>query len=98
MSILKASSRIEREIHHGKRLASGDTEKIWGWGTPAGQIRARHRADLIVAGACLRPETIALEIGCGTGMFTAMFAESTRNSSSTSIFFLMIRASALILF
>lgn len=77
MSILKASSRIEREIHHGKRLASGDTEKIWGWGTPAGQIRARHRADLIVAGACLRPETIALEIGCGTGMFTAMFAESS---------------------
>ena len=68
--------RARREFAHGKRLASGNTEMIWGWGTAAGQIRARRRAGLIVAGACLRSETKALEIGCGTGMFTAMFAES----------------------
>ena len=68
--------RAKREFAHGKRLASDDTETIWGWGSQAGQIRARRRADLIATGVCLRPGTTALEIGCGTGMFTAMFAES----------------------
>jgi 2-polyprenyl-3-methyl-5-hydroxy-6-metoxy-1,4-benzoquinol methylase len=66
--------RAEREIKHGKRLAALDTETIWGWGTPAGQIRAKRRADLIIAGAALVPGKRVLEIGCGTGMFTEMFA------------------------
>jgi SAM-dependent methyltransferase len=73
---LKTSMRAKHEFAHGKRLASGDTEAIWGWGTPAGRIRSKRRADLITKGACLRHGTTALEIGCGTGMFTAMFAEN----------------------
>lgn len=69
-------ARAEREIAHGRRLALGDPEATWGWGTPAGQLRARRRAALIAHGANLGPGMRALEIGCGTGLFTAMFAQT----------------------
>jgi 2-polyprenyl-3-methyl-5-hydroxy-6-metoxy-1,4-benzoquinol methylase len=70
------SKRAEHEIQHGELLTWGDTELIWGWGTPAGRIRARRRAKLIEDGARLNPESNVLEIGCGTGMFTKMFAQT----------------------
>jgi 2-polyprenyl-3-methyl-5-hydroxy-6-metoxy-1,4-benzoquinol methylase len=68
--------RIQHELEHGRRLAQGDTEKIWGWGTPAGRLRVGHRASLITGGANLAPGMSALEIGCGTGFFTEMFSHS----------------------
>lgn len=68
------ASRADREIVHGQWLAVHDTESVWGWGTAAGQLRARRRADLIIAGAGLQTERHVLEIGCGTGMFTGFFA------------------------
>jgi SAM-dependent methyltransferase len=49
---------------------------VWGWDTPAGRLRAQRRARLIAEGAKLAPGSHVLEIGCGTGMFTEMFAES----------------------
>ena len=70
------SSRARHEVAHGRLLAHRDAELIWGWGTPAGRLRARRRADLIARGANLRPGVRALEIGCGTGMFTEMFVET----------------------
>ena len=70
------SGRAEREIAHGKLLAAGDTESIWGWGTPAGQRRAERRADLVATAAELGPGVRALEVGCGTGLFTALFAQT----------------------
>ena len=70
------SKRVEHEIQHGEVLAEGDTELIWGWGTPAGRVRARRRAKLIEFGARLGPDLNVLEIGCGTGMLTEMFAQT----------------------
>ena len=70
------NSRATREIEHGRMLAADDTERAWGWGTPAGRCRARRRAGLIAAGAGLGPGVKALEIGCGTGLFTEMFART----------------------
>ncbi len=67
-------SRAAREIEHGRALSARDPESTWGWGTPAGRLRARRRAELIAVGAGLRPGAHALEIGCGTGLFTEMFA------------------------
>jgi len=57
-------------------LARGDTEQLWGWKSPAGRKRAERRGDLIARGAGLGPGTRTLEIGCGTGMFTGMFART----------------------
>ena len=71
-----ASSRKDREVEHGRYLASGVAEEIWGWGTPAGQLRAKRRADLILHGAKIGPASKVVEIGCGTGLFTERFAQS----------------------
>lgn len=68
------ADRVANEIAHGRMLAAAESEEMWGWSTPAGQRRARRRADLIIAAADLRPGRTALEIGCGTGMFTEQFA------------------------
>ena len=59
-------TRAEHEINHGKWLSERDAESVWGWGSPAGRLRARHRADLIAEGAGLGPGLTAVELGCGT--------------------------------
>lgn len=68
------ANRAANEIAHGRLLATAESEAIWGWSTPAGQFRVRRRADLIIDAAGLRPNRSVLEIGCGTGLFTAHFA------------------------
>ena len=67
-------ARSKNEIAHGILLSQDNTEKIWGWGTPAGRLRAKRRADLIARSTGLKPGMSVLEIGCGTGIFTEMFA------------------------
>jgi 2-polyprenyl-3-methyl-5-hydroxy-6-metoxy-1,4-benzoquinol methylase len=57
-------------------LAEGNPEDIWGWESPAGRLRAKRRAELIARAAGLAPGVSAIEIGCGTGLFTEMFAAS----------------------
>lgn len=71
-----SSIRAKHEIKHSKILSQSDPELIWNWNTPAGRLRAKRRAELITKGGRLRPGVGALEIGCGTGMFTEMFAKS----------------------
>ena len=68
--------RAGREVAHSRKIASRDPERIWGWNTPAGRVRAVKRAELISRAACLRPGIKVLEIGCGTGLFTEMFAKT----------------------
>ena len=68
--------RARHEIVHGKNIAEKDPELIWGWKTAAGKRRAKRRAQMIADGARLGSESYALEIGCGTGIFTEMFAGS----------------------
>lgn len=69
-----ASQRATHEVEHGRRLAHGRAELTWGWDTPAGRVRARRRAALIADAAGLMSGVRALEVGCGTGLFTQMFA------------------------
>jgi SAM-dependent methyltransferase len=72
----RATARGLREIAHGKLLAQGDTEMLWGWTSPAGQQRFKRRAELILSSAAIRPGQKVLELGCGTGMFTDVFRHS----------------------
>lgn len=68
------TDRALHEIEHGKFLASQGAEETWGWGTPAGKRRAAKRAAKVIAASKLGPGVRALELGCGTGMFTQVFA------------------------
>ena len=71
-----SQARAKREIRHGEKLAQGNPEVAWGWSTPAGQLRAQRRAQLIAKGAGLGPGVRVLELGCGTGLFTEKFAQT----------------------
>lgn len=71
---INKTNREQHEFRHGKMLAALDTETAWGWGTPAGRLRAERRATLIAEGGRLGPDHRVLEIGCGTGTFTEMLA------------------------
>lgn len=64
------------EIEHGRMLASSGAEALWGWGSPAGQHRAERRGAMVAAAAKLRAGISVLELGCGTGLFSAKFAET----------------------
>ena len=74
--LLANTKRWENEIQHGKYLAAASAEDVWGWGSPAGKLRAQRRAALILEGASIGSGSRALEIGCGTGLFTDYFSQS----------------------
>jgi 2-polyprenyl-3-methyl-5-hydroxy-6-metoxy-1,4-benzoquinol methylase len=67
--------RKEREREHGRFLAPR-AEWVWGWGTPAGKLRAQRRAQLLIQRAGITPGSRVLELGCGTGLFTRLVAET----------------------
>lgn len=79
------SRRGSSEVAHGHMLAEKNPEEIWGWGSPAGRLRARRRAALIAGGAGLASGVNAIEIGCGTGLFTEMFAASGARITAVDI-------------
>ena len=68
--------QLEQEIAHGQMLAGKDTDCIWGWASPAGRVRAKRRAAMIIKCAGLAPGMRILEIGCGTGIFSEMFVRA----------------------
>jgi SAM-dependent methyltransferase len=69
------SHRLEREIAHDRRIAER-AEEIWNWDSPAGRRRADRRAAFYVEHAGLGPGRLALELGCGTGLFLERVARS----------------------
>ncbi|CAN5574325.1 hypothetical protein BH10PLA1_BH10PLA1_11940 [soil metagenome] len=73
---MQPTTRADNEIEHGRFLAEAGAEDVWGWGTPAGKIRARRRAEFIARGANLSAGMNVLEVGCGTGNFTELMASS----------------------
>lgn len=79
------NKKAKNEIKHGTYLAENNTELLWGWDTPAGKKRAQRRANLISNGASLSKGSHALEIGCGTGMFTEIFANSGAKITAADI-------------
>ncbi|NDJ76527.1 MAG: methyltransferase domain-containing protein [Chloroflexi bacterium] len=69
---------MDRKVHekeHGERIAA-QAESVWGWSTPAGQQRARRRADLLIKHGQVGPGRAVLEIGCGTGLFSRYLSET----------------------
>jgi SAM-dependent methyltransferase len=71
-----SAERYAAERRQGERIAARELERIWGWSSPAGRIRADRRARFLIEAAGLAPGTRCLELGCGTGEFTTRLVES----------------------
>jgi len=74
MNFSQRAEPQDREIQHGILLKERGPVDAWGWGTPAGILRARRRAALIERKAALAEGRRVLELGCGTGMFSEMWS------------------------
>lgn len=67
--------RLLHEKAHAEVLLR-DPDGIWGWATPAGRARAERRAGLIIEAGGINANSVTLEIGCGTGVFTELVSKS----------------------
>ncbi len=70
-----AAERRDREVAHGLRIREC-AERIWGWESSAGQVRADRRALFLIEYGEITAETWVLEVGCGTGLFTSKLART----------------------
>ncbi|MBI4709154.1 MAG: methyltransferase domain-containing protein [Candidatus Portnoybacteria bacterium] len=66
--------RIENEIEHGKLIAK-EGEEIWNWSSAAGRARWDRRCKIFTSFFGNEGKKV-LEIGCGTGLFTAEIAKT----------------------
>jgi len=66
------TTRLLREQEYAREVLRSE-EKNWGWATPAGRIRLARRAAFL-ASIPQSATSDVLEIGCGTGTFTAALA------------------------
>jgi ubiquinone/menaquinone biosynthesis C-methylase UbiE len=69
-----AAERLAREIEFHRSIADR-AERVWNWESAAGRRRAQRRAQMYVEHALLAPGRLALEVGCGTGLFLDRVAE-----------------------
>lgn len=67
--------KVTQEVKHGTKIAR-NAEVIWGWDTPAGQIRAARRGRYFIELGGITAGAEALELGCGTGVFTEKIAKT----------------------
>lgn len=80
---LESNQRIQHEKEHGSLLSQGGAEDIWNWGSPAGKARAQRRAEFFAQK--MYSGATCLELGCGTGYFTRLVAESNATITAVDI-------------
>jgi SAM-dependent methyltransferase len=66
------ANRLERERAHAAILLESE-EKNWNWHTPAGKLRLGRRLEFLVDAvpADRRSEAVIIEVGAGTGTYSA---------------------------
>ena len=65
--------RKAAELAHGRAIV-GRAAQVWGQHSAAGRARVRRRSGLIADAGGLCPTAQVLELGCGTGEYTALLA------------------------
>jgi ubiquinone/menaquinone biosynthesis C-methylase UbiE len=81
---MKQQSSQERELAHWREWES-KADDVWGWRTPAGNIRADRRADLFYRLGRMGKHSAVLEIGCGTGEFSRRIAPRVQELRATDL-------------
>jgi SAM-dependent methyltransferase len=72
---ISLEERLAREREHGRVILDTD-ESNWGWHGFAGKVRRARRATFLCDPRGLPPRPRVLEVGCGTGTFTADLARA----------------------
>jgi ubiquinone/menaquinone biosynthesis C-methylase UbiE len=67
--------RKQAEVEHGRTIV-GRAAAVWGQHGYAGQERVRRRSRLLVVLSGAAPGALVLELGCGTGEYTARLTGS----------------------
>lgn len=75
--MLEQAERISHEVEHGKKIKE-EADKVWGWETKAGKLRATRRAQYYIDLGNFSQDTVALDLGCGTGLFTDKVYQATK--------------------
>lgn len=75
--------RLLNEAEHGRFIASRG-EGIWNWSSPAGRVRWQRRCAMFADFLGAEGREV-LEIGCGTGLFTAELAKSGNRITAIDI-------------
>lgn len=78
-----AQQRLQNEILHGRSILE-QSEKNWGWSTPAGAIRWQRRVQILTSDDRSGPLK-TLEIGAGTGTFSGEIANRYKDLTSIDI-------------
>jgi SAM-dependent methyltransferase len=77
LSVETSADRYAEELRQAQALlGTGSAEGVWGWTGRAGAERAARRAEFLIRQAGLKPGVTCLELGCGTGQFTARLLAS----------------------
>src|SRR5437660_4994176 len=82
--LMKEKTCQERELAHWRQWEA-KADEVWGWQTPAGQLRAARRAELFRELGRIGSGSKVLEIGCGTGEFTRRVAPLTKELRATDL-------------
>ncbi|HTG44097.1 MAG TPA: class I SAM-dependent methyltransferase [Verrucomicrobiae bacterium] len=77
------NARLEHEIAHGRYLIAHGAGEIWNWEGAAGHLRWQRRVQMLRSH--LQPEMDVLELGCGTGLFTAELAKTGARITAVDI-------------
>ncbi|KKU52340.1 MAG: hypothetical protein A2633_01410 [Candidatus Sungbacteria bacterium RIFCSPHIGHO2_01_FULL_47_32] len=72
------------EITHGKKIADY-AEGVWGRSGEAGRIRTERRINLMIENGLIWSGSRVLELGCGTGEFTAKLAQTGASITAIDI-------------
>jgi len=78
------------EMEHAEKIVSR-ADDIWGWGTPAGKLRAQRRAKLLIRSTGMAAGKTVLELGCGTGVFSEQFAQTHARVTAIDISSTLLR-------
>ena len=79
-----SDARKTNEINHGRKIVA-HADDVWGWTGLAGRRRMERRVRLLTQGAAIGCGKRALELGCGTGVFTAKFSHRGLQLVATDI-------------
>lgn len=78
------NTRQQREVEHGVRILD-KALKVWGHDSRAGRMRIQRRVDFMVSAGGIAPGKKLLEVGCGTGQFTRLLAETGADITAIDI-------------